>query len=478
MNTELKLAAETARAFERVMQRVGTNPSEALALPEFRQLGPQMRAVVNKQISDLQPVHHQGGWYPLIREPSAGAWQRNDELRVENILQHPAVFACTTLIATDMGKMGIDLAREDDEGIWKRTHNPAWSPVLETPNHYQIRQKFVEQWMLSKLIHGNTYVLKRRDGRGVVNALYVLDPSRVRPMLSPEGSVFYELKTDHLNQLGQDTVLVPAREIIHDTYVTFFHPLVGVSPLFASGLAAGQGLKIQSMSAIFFANGAQPGGVLTAPASISDATAKRAKEYWESEFGGGNNAGKVAVLGDGLHYEPMMVKAVDAQLIEQLKWTAEAVCMAYRIPSHKIIPGQVPNYNNIETLEIQYLNNCLWEKVKAFQSLLAKGLDLPYPYSIKFNLDDLVRMDQATLIKSEKDANGLKTVNESRRRINLPGVDGGNTVYRQQQDYSIEALNRRDQEMPPPVTPGFVPDDDVQRDIALWHQKAASVLHA
>ena len=107
--------------------------------------------------------------------------------------------------------------------------------------------------------------------------------------------------------------------------ICLFHPLIGVSPMFASGLAARQGLNIQGGSATFFANGSQPGGVLTAPGAISDDTATRLANFWNTNFTGAN-AGRIAVVGDGMKYETMTMSAADAQLIEQLKWTADVVC--------------------------------------------------------------------------------------------------------------------------------------------------------
>src|SRR5690606_26270440 len=132
---------------------------------------------------------------------------------------------------------------------------------------------------------GNSYILKERDNTGRVVALHVLDPHRVRPLLADDGSVFYDLHADKLAGLGEQLV-VPARESIHDRFNCLFHPLVGLSPIFASGLAATQGLAIQEDSTLFFQNGAQPGGILTAPGSISDETAARLKEYWDTNFSG------------------------------------------------------------------------------------------------------------------------------------------------------------------------------------------------
>jgi phage portal protein BeeE len=70
--------------------------------------------------------------------------------------------------------------------------------VLRKPNHFQNRIKFIEHWMLSKLAWGNVYALKERDARGIVSALYILDPQLVTPLVTPSGDVYYKLEADHL----------------------------------------------------------------------------------------------------------------------------------------------------------------------------------------------------------------------------------------------------------------------------------------
>jgi HK97 family phage portal protein len=126
--------------------------------------------------------------------------------------------------------------------LWTETTNPAYSPVLRSPNPYQNRIQFWESWILSKLNNGNTYVLKQRDARGVVYAMYVLDPRRVTPLVADDGSIFYRLNIDRLSGIDSE-IIVPAREIIHDRMHCMFHPLIGMSPIYASGLAAIQGLE-------------------------------------------------------------------------------------------------------------------------------------------------------------------------------------------------------------------------------------------
>jgi HK97 family phage portal protein len=409
----------------------------------------------------LSPVDQNRGWFPLIRESFAGAWQNNVEVKPESVLAYHAVFACMTLIASDVAKLRVKLIGKTEGDVWQEITNPAYTPVLRKPNYYQTRIQFWESWMLSKLSRGNTYVLKERDERGVVRALYILEPKRVKPMVSSEdGSVWYELQTDWLSGLPTDTVLVPASEIIHDRFNCLFHPLVGLSPIFACGLAAMQGLAIQNNSTNLFQNASRPGGLLIAPGEIRKEDAQRLKEYWDSGFSG-QNSGKVAVLGDGLKYEALSVTPEDAQLIEQLKWTAEVVCSTFHVPPYKIGVGDMPSYNNVQALNVEYYSQCLQALIESAELCLDEGLSLGENIGVEFDLYSLLRMDSVTQMDMLTKAAGVMSPNEMRKKLDLPPVPGGGSPYLQQQNYSLEALAERDANSPL-VTPGPNPQTGAQ----------------
>jgi len=408
-----------------------------------------------------------GGWFNLVREPFTGAWQRNVEWRTDQVLTYSAVFRCISLISSDVAKMRMRLVQQDDHRIWQETTNPAFSPVLRKPNRYQTRIQFFLNWMQSKLVHGNTYVLKVRDARSVVVSLHVLDPQLVNVFVAPDGSVFYELLTDNLAGI-RDRVMVPASEIIHDVMPSMFsHPLVGVSPITACGLAATQGLKIQHTQTKFFANGSNPGGVLTAPGHINDDTARRVKEYWSQKYGaGGTDVGMVAVLGDGLKYEPMMMTATDAQLIEQLKFTAETVATAFGVPAYMIGVGSPPTYNNIEALNAQYYAQCLQIHIESIEEGLDDGLGLGprfgNSYGTEFDLEDLLRMDTATQMKVASDGvrAGILKPDEARSKFSLVPVPGGDTPYMQEQQWPLRHLAERELPARPVSPPEEIDEDD------------------
>lgn len=396
----------------------------------------------------LQSVSNQG-WFRIL-ESYPGAWQQNVEVSVANVTTHPTLFSCVTLIASTVSKMRMRLVQEIGDDVWREVNVAAFSPVLRKPNHFQDQQQFFEYWALSKLHSGNTYVLKVRDARRAVIGMYALDPNRVRPLVAPNGDVYYQLGRDDLSQLP-DTAgyTVPASEIIHDRWNCMFHPLVGLSPIYACGVAAVQGLNIQNNSTNFFGNGSRPGGVLTAPGVISQATAERLKEYFDSNFTG-DNAGKVAVLGDDLKYQPLAMAAKDSQLVEQLKWSDEKIASCYHVPLFMVSSAEYPPYNSVVSLQTMFYSMCVQGFAEAIEKCLDDGLGLTtgdvaaQRYGTEFNRDDLFTMDLVTLMEMLEKGKNYLTPNEGRAMANRGPVAGGNDVYRQHQDYSLSALAKRD----------------------------------
>lgn len=405
-----------------------------------------LRGVTSRKA--LPPLSTPDRGWSNIWEWKPGAWQQDIEVDQNKVLANWAIYACVTLIASDISKLQLKLVEKRGK-IWADTFSPAFSPVLKKPNGFQTRQKFIENWNVSKLTNGNAYILKERDKRGVVVSMYVLDPCRVQPLVAPNGDVYYRLDDDQLSHIDEQ-IAVPASEIIHDTMVCLFHPLVGVSPIYACGLAATQGLKIQNNSTKFFENMSRPSGILTTDLEIPDDLAKTYKDRWEQNYGG-DNVGKVAVLGGGLKYQGLTVNAADSQMVEQLKMTAEMVCSAFHVPPFKIGIGTLPAGQKVADMNQIYYSDCLQALLYHSETLLDEGLGLDTPkdgvqLGTMFDLDDLLRMDGATMtnVLKEQVGAGITKIDEARERLNYEPTTGGNTPYLQQQNYSLEALAKRD----------------------------------
>lgn len=402
------------------------------------------------------PAAEQGGGWRRIQESFTGAWQRNiSAVSNADLETYSTVYACMSRIASDIGKLPFTIRRRDSDGLWRDERHQTVTPLLRKPNAYQTPAQFREAWILSKLQRGNTYVLKGRDANRTVTHLWVLDPNRVQAMVTPSGDVFYQLAYGNACNLlpekyPAEQLMVPASEIIHDREMAIFHQLVGVAPLAAAGLAAKKNVQIQRNSADYFANGANPGGILTAPAGMSDDDAQAVKDYWNTSFTG-SNAGKVAVIGADMKFTSFAFKAIDSQMVEQLRYSDEQIAHAFGIPPFKVGIGSIPAGMKVDDLNQMYYADALQARIEAMEDCLDAGLGLGDEVGVELNLEPLLRMDlgKQADVHAKLTAGAIEAPNEARRRFGLPPLPGGDSVYLQQQNYSLAALARRDESADP-----------------------------
>jgi HK97 family phage portal protein len=289
----------------------------------------------------------------------------------------------------------------------------------------------------------------------------------VQPLVSDDdGSVFYRLHHDNLAGVG-DNVVVPAREIIHDRMNCLFHPLVGTPPIFASGLASMLGLNAQRASALLFENSSTPGGILTAPGTMSPEQMDRVKSQWEANYSR-LNLGRVAIMDSGLKYERLPMTHVEVQMVENLKWSAEVVCSVYHVPPYKVGVGALPSYNNVQALNVEYYSQALQSHIEEIEELLDHALGIGWGIGLgtEFDTDNLLRI---TAIQQAVGA-GVMAPNEGRSKLDLKPVDGGESPYLQQQNYSLAALAKRDAQADPfaantpPAPPAPANDDEPEAE--------------
>ncbi|WP_320535283.1 phage portal protein [Robbsia andropogonis] len=404
---------------------------------------------INKSAKSKAPVGTSAIGGPgsggFIREPYIGAWQQNKSLTTrDGMLASSAVFSCVDLISSDVSKLRIKYVKLTD-GVWQEASAPRFTAVLRKPNAYQTRSQFIKAWVSSKLTHGNTYVLLGRNNLGVVISMDVLNPKYVVPLVALDGSVYYQVTMSPLQVTPVEAVVIPARDIIHDRGVTSWHPLVGMTPIAACASAICLAEGITTNSAAFFANGAKPGAFLSAPGAIGDETAKRLKATIDANYTG-TGAGKTLVGGDGLTYQPMTMTGTDAQLIEQLNWTALDVARCFHVPGHKIgIESGGKSVSSASIYEAMYYSDCLQAYLEAIELLLDDSFAVPDTAGFEFDTTGLMRMDEAARHSANATSvgAGVMSPNEARATLGLAPVKGGDTPYLQAQWIPLSMLQER-----------------------------------
>ena len=273
------------------------------------------------------------------------------------------MFACVTLIASDIGKVRLRLVEAGRRRHLDGNREPGVLAGLAQaeprPDDHHASSNVDVRRSCSTAIR---IVLKQRDDRGVVTTLYILDPTRVTPLVTPDGAVYYRLSSDALAGVDDHAadVTVPAREIMHDRFNCLLSSahrrlaaLCGRRPGAARAEDSGQPRRGSSRTT------RGPSGILTAPGEINNDQAARFKERWEQAYSRRELRARRGARRRAWNTSRSRMTAVDAQLTEQDKRTSELICAAYHVPASLVDSSHAPPYANSEPLMQQYYSQCL-----------------------------------------------------------------------------------------------------------------------
>lgn len=348
-------------------------------------------------------------------------------------MQMTAVYSCVRILAEAVAGLPLHLYRyKEDNGKEKAIDHTLYHLLHDEPNPEMSSFVFRETLMTHLLLWGNAYAQIIRNGKGEVIALYPLIPSRMTVNRDENGQLYYEYfsVSDDINSNSSRTVVLMPRDVLHIPGLGF-DGLVGYSPIAMAKNAIGMAIACEEYGAKFFANGAAPSGVLEHPGTIKDP--KKVREAWQSQFGGSSNAGRVAVLEEGMKYTPISISPEQAQFLETRKFQINEIARIFRIPPHMVGDLEKSSFSNIEQQSLEFVKYTLDPWVIRWEQSLMRALlsnDEKKEYFIKFNLEGLLRGDYESRMKgySIGRQNGWMSANDIRELENLDRIsreDGG-----------------------------------------------------
>ena len=187
--------------------------------------------------------------------------------------------------------------------------------------------------------------------------------------------------------------LLRREEVLHVPGLGF-DGLIGYSPVAMAKNAIGMAIATEEYGASFFANGANPGGVLEHPGVVKDP--KRVRESWNAVYQGSSNAHRVAVLEEGMKFQAIGIPPEQAQFLETRKFQINEIARIFRVPPHMLADLEKSSFSNIEQQSLEFVKYTLDPWVIRWEMAIQKALFLPSEkkqYFVKFNLDGLLRGD-------------------------------------------------------------------------------------
>ena len=262
-------------------------------------------------------------------------------------MQTTAVYSCVRILAEAVASLPIHVYRYTETGKERVYDHPLYYLLHDEPNPEMTSFVFRETLMSHLLIWGNAYAQVIRDGSGRVLSLYPLLPDKMEVDRDEHGRLFYTYtrNTDenpNFSEYGR--VRLKPEDVLHIPGLGF-DGLVGYSPIAMAKNAVGMTLACEEYGASFFENGATPGGVLEHPGVLKDPA--KVRESWHSVYGGSKNAGKVAVLEEGMKYQQIGIPPEEAQFLETRKFQIDEIARLYRIPPH-MVEQRIAQYGDVE----------------------------------------------------------------------------------------------------------------------------------
>ena len=347
-------------------------------------------------------------------------------------MQMTAVYSCVRILAEAIAGLPLHVYQyNNDGGKDKALKHPLYHILHDEPNPEMSSFVFRETLMTHLLLWGNAYAQILRNGKGEVIGLYPLMPNKMTVDRDDKGHLFYQYQRSNDEAIKSDSmVILSPQDVLHIPGLGF-DGLVGYSPIAMAKNAIGLAIATEEYGAKFFANGAAPSGVLEHPGTIKDPA--KVRESWNTTFGGSGNAGKVAVLEEGMKYTPISISPEQAQFLETRKFQINEIARIFRVPPHMVGDLEKSSFSNIEQQSLEFVKYTLDPWVIRWEQSIMRTLFTPEEkkkYYVKFNVEGLLRGDYQSRMTGYATArqNGWMSANDIRELENLdriPAEEGG-----------------------------------------------------
>lgn len=340
-------------------------------------------------------------------------------------MQLSVVYACVGVLAKAMAMMPLEPYRRDRCGHSSvAPEHPLYRLLALAPNGVVSRYTLIELMVQSMLLRGNAYAYIERGRAGSPAAIHFLPPGDV----TVAASAYIDEPPTYTVAGLRDPV--PASDMIHVLNYTD-DGVNGISTLQHAARSIELAGYANESSTNFYKSGGALAGVISSDVAV---TAQQRREM-QQEWARLGDKGGVAVLARGAKYAPISVPPLDAQLLESRKYSVEDICRFFHVSPQKVFDYTHSSYSTVEATELAFLNDTLLPLIVKFEQEFSRKLftpaELARGYQCGFNTARLMRADkngQANYYSKMFNC-GVLSVNEIRRDLDLPHIDGGDSHF-------------------------------------------------
>lgn len=346
----------------------------------------------------------------------------NVSVTPKSAMSVPAVASAVELIAEAVGTLPVKMFVRNAKGKDADPAHPAFRLAHDESNDWTSAAELRTQLTHDALLNDEGgFALANRVGDRVIEFIR-LDPSTVTPKLDEtSGEPFFVVRE------GRRQVRYHYRDVLH------IEAFGSTAPITRARNAIGLAMSLEQHAARLFANGARPSGLLSTDQQLGDTALKNVLAMWTATHGGSDNAGKPAILPNGMQWTPLSLNSVDAQFEQMRRFQTEEIARAFRVPPTMLFDLVRGTWSNTEEMGHQFLTYTLRPWLDAWEWAYARVLLTAEERAerfFEFVTDDLLTVSFAQRATSygQYRSMGVMTANEVRAGLNLPPLPGGDVL--------------------------------------------------
>jgi len=284
-----------------------------------------------------------------------------------------AFYSGVRVISEDVAKLPLILYRRNGRAKERATDHRLYGVLHDAPNSEMTSFVFRETLMGHLLTWGNAYAEKELDGRDRVIGLWPLRPDRMTVSFDEQG----QRKYDYQVRAGTAAVTLERKRVFHIPGLGF-DGLVGYSPLHYARETLADLIALREYGSRVLQNDARPGIILRHPDTLSDLAKENLAKSWADQHGGFTNAGRTAILEEGMDVTVLGLPREDVLFLEAKQWQVAEIARWLRLAPHKIGDLSRATFSNIEEQNIDHVSSTLQAWLTRWEQQIDKDL-LPEP---------------------------------------------------------------------------------------------------
>lgn len=365
------------------------------------------------------PVYHTLDDIFNFKRQRTSSGEHVDEV---NCLSFSAFYRGVTLLSSVISSLPIHVYKLTDDDSRERVRNHPVERILnrsvnEDVDSLSFRQAIVQDMILRGRAVGRVIF----DASGRPDGIIDMEPQFIL-----WDGIDYKL----YNSTGVVVRKLEPTEVFYVRCIGSGHDPAGKSVLQAARESLGEQLAIQAFGSAYYANDARPGLVVISPQKLSKEAIEEFKNKWERDHAGARNRSRPAFI----NLQDVDIKEInsaspnDAQLLDQKEHGITEASRWLGVPPHMLYDLRRATFSNIEHQNIEFVQYGLLPYLRALEvayerSLLTKE-EREKGYTITHITEFLLRGDITARYEAYATSlqNGWATVNEIRKRENMPSI--------------------------------------------------------